>query len=522
MKVIYNNMIIGLNKNQTKTIWKRLERQGITRSNVKDLNYLKRSIDSRNTNNIKIVYNLEITLKNKINISPKSKLKISKEKIKTKIKPKKIDGTIAVIGTGPSGLFSALRLAELGFKPLIFERGEKVENRKRSVIKFWDSGKLDEESNMQFGEGGAGTFSDGKLSTGIKSDYKSKVFNEFYKAGANQDILYDYMPHIGTDKLQIVVKNLREKIINLGGEFYFNSKLTDINIKNKKICSIKINNSKDIKISHLVLGIGHSARDTYKMLYNNNVAMENKNFAMGTRIEHPKVEIDKMQYGKHYNHPLLKSASYKFTYNNKKQKRGTFSFCMCPGGEIVNAASEKNTSLVNGMSNSKRDGDFSNSAIVVGIKKNEFGNDIFSGMEYQAQLEKKVYNIMGKYGTIYQNLTDFLKDKKTKYKIKSSYRMNLESYELNKVFPEFITQNLKKAFKYWSKNKKFISSKANLLGVETRTSSPIRILRDKKGESINIKNLYPIGEGAGYAGGIISAAIDGLKIVDENFTKKDV
>lgn len=520
MKIKFNNVNIFIEKDQDKEILKKIMEKGIEKSNIQSIKYRKRSIDSRKKESIKIVYNLEIELKKEINISNKKAFQLVTEKKVVDRKAKKVDGTIAIIGTGPSGLFAALRLSELGFKTLIFERGEKVENRIKTVNEFWSNSILNENSNIQFGEGGAGTFSDGKLTARGKNPYKNKIFNEFVALGVDENILYDYKPHIGTDVLTGVVKKLRQKIEKLGGKFYFNSTLTDIVIKNEKVSQIIINDSEKIDISHLILGIGHSARDTYRMLHKNGVAMENKDFAIGTRIEHPREIIDKMQYGKYYNHPLLKSSQYQFVYNNKQENRGVYTFCPCPGGEIINATSTKNTSLVNGMSNKKRNGQFTNSAIVAAVKESDYGKHLFAGMELQEKIEKKSYEIMKNYGALYQNLFDFTKGKTTKNKIKSSYKMELESYDLNKIFPKYISKNIKKAFNSWSKNKDFISKEANLIGTETRTSAPLRILRDKQGVSLNIKNLYPIGEGAGYAGGIISAAVDGITAVDMNFTEE--
>lgn len=255
------------------------------------------------------------------------------------------------------------------------------------------------------------------------------------------------------------------------------------------------------------------------MLHKNGVHLENKPFAVGARIEHLRSDIDKMQYGKYADHPLLGAATYSVTYNNKKEDRGVFSFCMCPGGVVVNAASEEGKTLVNGMSYSKRDGKFSNSAIVVGIKENEFGDELFSGMKFQENLERKTYEIGNNYGAVYQNVIDFIKGKKTSGSIESSYEMKMNSYDLNNLFPKFMTDNMKAAFQQWGKNSYFISKNVNLIAPETRTSAPVKITRDIKGQSININGLFPIGEGAGYAGGIVSAAVDGLKIVDLGFTK---
>lgn len=522
MRVNINNIIISLNKDQDKEILKEIERKGIKRENIKSIIWNKRSIDSRKKNDIKLIYNIEVVLNKDIKIDSKQNINIVKEKIKVNRVPIYKNKPIAIIGAGPAGLFAALRLAEFGYIPHVFERGEEVDKRDKTTENFILTSVLNPESNIQFGEGGAGTYSDGKLNTRIKSEYIEKVFDEFISCGAQKEILWDYKPHIGTDVLKIVVKNLREKIKSLGGKFYFNSKLNNIIIKNDFIVGLEIIDANLNKTTYdfdsIILATGHSARDTYRMLNKNGVYMENKPFAIGARIEHPRVDIDKMQYGNCACNELLGAATYSVTYNNRKEERGVFSFCMCPGGEIVNASSEVSTSLVNGMSYSTRDGKFSNSAIVVGIKENEFGDELFSGMKFQEQLEAKTFEIINNYGALYQSVTDFMRNKKTEHEIESSYKMKKYSYNLHEFFPDVISKNMQSAFEYWSKNPLFISKNANLIAPETRTSAPVKILRDIKGMSVNIKGLYPVGEGAGYAGGIVSAAVDGLKIVDLSFT----
>lgn len=525
MKINISNIIVSIDKDQNSELLKELEKNGIIPENIKNLKYLKRSIDSRRKNDIKFIYSLEIDLKKEINLEKYKKLSLVKPKSQPNRKALLNKTEVAVVGAGPAGLFSALRLAEYGYTPIVFERGEEVEKRNKSTADFIKSYKLNPNSNIQFGEGGAGTYSDGKLNTGIRSEYIDKVFNVLVDCGAQEEILWNYKPHIGTDILRIVVKNLREKIKAMGGKFYFNSRVKDIKIENNKLKSLLIieNEEKEYTydIEHAIFAIGHSARDTYQMLYKRGLAMENKPFAIGLRIEHLRKDIDKMQYGKNVSNPNLEAATYNMAYNNRAETRGIFSFCMCPGGEIVNASSELNASLVNGMSYSTRNGKFSNSAIVVGISQKDYGTQIFSGMKLQESLERKNYEIVGTYGATYQNIIDFMKNNITKESIDSSYKMKLISYDMNKFFPDYITRNLRAAFSNWAKNDLFISKNANLIGPETRTSAPVKLLRDIKGESISIRGIYPIGEGAGYAGGITSAAVDGIKVVDLVFSIVD-
>lgn len=525
MKINVNNIIISIEKNQDREIEKEIIKRGIQKNNIEKIIWTKRSIDSRKKSDIKFVYNTEVILKNNVDISKLKNISLVKEIEKIKRKGINNKETVLVVGTGPAGLFAALRLTEYGYKPIVIERGEDVDSRDKTVNNFIKTNEFNENSNIQFGEGGAGTYSDGKLNTRIKSEYIEKVFSEFVECGAQEEILWDYKPHIGTDVLKVVVKNLRKKIISQGGKFYFNNFLTDINIEDGKVKSVIIRNNRNeiekLDIDKIVLAIGHSSRDTYRMLHKKGVFMENKPFAVGARIEHPREVIDKMQYGKYAGNKKLGAATYNLTYNNKEEERGIFSFCMCPGGVIVNAASEKGGTLVNGMSYSDRNGKFSNSALVVAIKENEFGNELFSGMKFQEELERKTFELVKNYGALYQSVPDFLEGKITEKDIETSYEMKKTSYDLNKLFPDVITRNMKMALKYWEKRYEgFVSEKANLIAPETRTSAPVKITRNEFGESINTKGLYPIGEGAGYAGGIVSAGVDGLKIIDLAFAQE--
>lgn len=526
MKINVNNIIVSIEKNQDREIEKEIIKRGIKKENIDRIVWSKRSIDSRKKSDIKFVYNVEVTLKKEIDLLKTKNISLVKETEKIKRKALNKDEEVLVVGTGPAGLFAALRLAEYGYKPIVIDRGEAVDERDKTVDRFIKTGELNENSNIQFGEGGAGTYSDGKLNTRIKSEYIEKVFTEFVECGAQKEIMWDYKPHIGTDVLKVVVKNLREKIISLGGRFYFNNLLTDVVIENGEVQGAVIRNNKNemekLPVKKIILAIGHSSRDTYRMLHKNGVFMENKPFAVGARIEHPREDIDRMQYGKYAGNKNLGAATYSLTYNNKEEERGIFSFCMCPGGVIVNAASENGGTLVNGMSYSDRNGRFSNSALVVGIKENEFGDELFSGMKFQEELERKTFELVKNYGALYQSVPDFLEGKLTEKEIETSYEMKKTPYDLNKLFPEVITRNMKMALNYWGKRYEgFVSERANLIAPETRTSASVKITRNEIGESVNIKGLYPVGEGAGYAGGIVSAAVDGLKIVDLAFSVEE-
>ena len=397
-----------------------------------------------------------------------------------------------------------------GYKPILIERGEDVDSRIKTIEEFWNTNKLNTESNVQFGEGGAGTFSDGKLNTLVndKEFRKKFVLEIFVKFGAHEDILYDAHPHIGTDILRTVVKNMREEIIKLGGTVRFNTKLTSINVENNELTSIEVNNSETIKCNNMFLCIGHSARDTFYMLNEKGLDMSSKPFAVGVRIIHNEKDISKAMYGDAYKH--LEPASYKLTYNTK-DKRGVYSFCMCPGGYVVNASSEKTRLCINGMSDNKRDSGASNSAIVVTVNSNDFGDNLFDGLEFQRRLEEKAYNLGNGLIPI-QRYEDYTLNKISDHfgSIKPVTKGSFSFANLNELFPEFINTSLKEAIPYFeNKIKGYSNPDSLLLGIEARTSSPIKMHRDDF-ES-NIEGIYPTGEGAGYAGGITTAAIDGIK-----------
>lgn len=516
-----SNIKISIEKDEKDAYKKALKIAGLHEEDAISWKILKYSIDARNKAQIVKVYNIGLYVAH-YNKSRKNVLVINKEKQYSYnlSGSQKMEKRPVVVGFGPAGMFAAYLLACNGFCPIIIERGGTVEERTHTVEKFWETGELNFNCNVQFGEGGAGTFSDGKLNTGIK-DKENRirfVLETFVKFGADEKILYDSKPHIGTDVLKNIVSNMRKYIIEQGGKFYFNTALVDITYENNRLRKIHLSNHEVIDTDICILAIGHSARDTFEMLYNKGVQMEPKPFALGVRVEHPQKLINQSQYG--FEDDKLGAASYKLTYKTKKN-RGVYSFCMCPGGYVVDSSSEKNRKVVNGMSYSKRDGENANSAIVVTVTQEDFsGTHPLAGMEYQRDLENKAYE-EGKGCIPIQKYSDFKENVTTtelgiiKPQIKGRYKMS----NLNHIFPKYIMESLVEGIEYFGeKIKGFNMDDVILSAVETRTSSPVRIVRDDSFQS-NIAGLMPAGEGAGYAGGITSAAIDGMKMF-EHIVKK--
>lgn len=511
------------NSNRLKIISKKL---GISLTDIKDIKIVRQSLDARNKNNIYYVYDFDVCINNENKVLKKKHSNlIYLSPNEEYIPPKRINNTkdnIIIVGSGPAGLFCGYILAENGYRPIIIERGEKVEDRIKTVEEFWNTGKLNTESNVQFGEGGAGTFSDGKLNTLVNdsNNRKKKVLETFVLCGADNDILYSYKPHIGTDILAIVIKNMRNKIISMGGKFLYSTCLTDIIVKDNEIKGIIVNNKEKIECSNLVLAIGHSSRDTFEMLYKNNINMEAKPFAVGVRVIHNQDMINESQYGKKYK-DLLGSASYKLTYK-ASNNRGVYSFCMCPGGYVVNASSYNNMLAVNGMSYHNRDSKCANSAIIVTVGPKDFGSNPLDGINFQKNLESKAY-LLGNGKIPIQLLEDFYNNKVSiKFgnvlpTIKGSYKFS----NLNELLPSYISDSIKEAFtSFGTKINGFNNNDTILAGIESRTSSPVRIIRNELYQA-NIKGIYPCGEGAGYAGGITSASIDGIKVAEKIISKNN-
>ncbi len=430
---------------------------------------------------------------------------------------------VIVVGSGPAGLFCALRLAKSGIKVTVIERGEDVNERKQSVERFFSRGELDIDSNVQYGLGGAGTFSDGKLTTGISSPLVYTVFRQLVAHGAPQSILTDALPHIGTDRLTTVVSNIKSTIISLGGDFLFSTTVTDLVIDNgivRGVSVVSCGKTYDIMADAVVMACGHSARDTFRMLYKRGADIVAKPFAVGVRIEHTRQYVDQAQYGKLYaTHRDLPTASYKLVYNG--DGHSCYSFCMCPGGMVVAATSAEHSVVVNGMSDYARDGANSNSALVVNVTPQDlidygYGEDAFAGVRFQEYLEETAYAMGGgDYVAPMQKVVDFLSvDAASTYpEVTPSYPRGTKECNLYALFPHTISATLAEGLRYFDKKIRGFASHGILTAVESRTSSPIKILRNEHMES-NLKHLYPTGEGAGYAGGIVSSAVDGIKIAE--------
>ena len=471
----------------------------INKNDVTERRIIKKSIDARNKADIFYNYSVELECKNENKI--KNVQIVKKEEPFKIIVNRKSSKRPVIIGAGPAGLFSALTLAQNGIKPIIIEQGKTVDERKKDVEEFQKTGKLNTLSNVQFGEGGAGTFSDGKLTSGIHNPLCKIVLKEFYNFGAPEQILYINKPHIGTDNLINIIRNMRNEIIKLGGEFLFeNSKVTAV------ICG------KRIETDTVILAIGHSARSTFEKLYEKGVKMEKKNFSIGVRIEHKQSMINKSQYGE-ITKLKLPPAEYKMAYHG--ENRSCYTFCMCPGGTVIASSSEPETIVTNGMSVYARNGENANSAVLVNVTPNDFkGESPLEGMYFQKDLEQKAFKLGGSnYNAPIQRFEDFENNVKSTHigEIKPTYKPGVTLSNLNEILPDFISKTLIEGIKYFDKSiKGFAHPDAILTGVETRSSSPVQITRNENKQS-NIKGLYPCGEGAGYAGGIMSAAVDGIK-----------
>ncbi len=504
-----------------------IKKLAINAADLLEVSIFKRGVDARKAHAILLVYSLDVTVNGEAKVLAKlSRDPHVKPAPDTSYKfvanaPAALQSRPVIVGFGPAGIFAALILAQSGFKPIVLERGKAVRERTKDTWDFWRKGKLNPESNVQFGEGGAGTFSDGKLYSQIKDPkhYGRKVIQEFVKAGAPEEIMYVSHPHIGTFRLVGMVEEMRKTIESLGGEIRFEARVDDIEITNGEVQGVVLASGKRIATNQLILAVGHSARDTFEMIHRKKIYIEAKPFSIGFRIEHPQSLIDRARFGANAQHPILGAADYKLVHH-ASNGRSVYSFCMCPGGTVVASASETGCVVTNGMSQYSRNERNANAGIVVGITPEmDFPGDALAGMKLQRELEAKAYALGGNsYAAPGQLIGDFLNNiSSTKFgDVTPSYTPSVHLTNLETALPEFAITAIREAIPQFAKQiKGFDLADGILTGVETRTSSPIRIKRDDNTlQSINTKGLYPCGEGAGYAGGILSAGVDGIRVAE--------
>ena len=491
---------------------------GIVPQKIRRVTLLKKAIDARRKKSITFVYHLLLDLE----LTNGERSRLEKKQLilpykraqtpKPQIGSETLHGRPLVVGLGPAGLMAALELAENGYHPLVVERGRDLAHRVKDVETFWQTGQLDPVSNVQFGAGGAGTFSDGKLTTRVNDPIVGHILETFVAAGAPEEILYEQKPHVGTDRLRIMVTGLIHRIKKAGGEIRYETQVTDFHLDSKKgLTAVTLNGRERLETNGVILCCGHSARDTYETLYSRGVHMEAKAFAVGVRIEHSQALINKAQYGPFAAHPKLGAADYALIYHDASG-RAVYSFCMCPGGEVVASSSETGGLVVNGMSPYKRDTGRANSALVVAVTPDDFPEGPLGGMVFQRRYEALAYRAAGAYRAPAQSSRSFVDHTTPDLSVpfKTTYRRGLVPYDLRKILPDFVTDPLENGLRDFERRLPGFSREGLMIGVETRTSAPLRIVRGENGQSLNCRGLYPCGEGSGYAGGITSAAMDGF------------
>jgi len=526
-----HDIALRITEPKDKIFFKICEKLKIEKSELLGFEIYRESIDARKRKPLRLVYTVDVTVKNEkrilkqfpsLKVTPPALKEILPVSVEQKTRP-------LVVGFGPAGMFCALYLAQAGLKPIVLERGKSVDERQIDVERFWSQGILNEESNVQFGEGGAGTFSDGKLTSRSKDQRIERVMQTFVKAGAPEEILWTKKPHLGTDRLREIVRQIRLEIESLGGSVRFQQRVTDLAVEGNQVVGVEVNGEELISTDRVCMAIGHSARDTFSWLHAKGIQMEAKAIAVGVRIEHPQAMIDQNQYGEHAGHPKLGAASYALRFTDSSG-RGVYSFCMCPGGEVVAAASELGGLVVNGMSEYARDKDNANSAILVQVNPADYASVVsernnsglvspLAGIAFQRDLEQKAFRLGGEnYAAPVQLVGSFLGlADLPKGKIVPSYRPKIAWTQLDQILPDFVVSALKEAIPYFGRKiKGFDRPDAVLTAVESRSSSPVRLVRDPVSlESLSHSGLYPIGEGAGYAGGITSSAIDGIRCAEK-------
>jgi uncharacterized FAD-dependent dehydrogenase len=496
----------------------------ISEADVSSLTVVRKSIDARRRKPPRFIYSVDLSVPDGVDLTGRNGVKIELlEEDKEALRgPAKIRAgkRPVIVGCGPAGMFAALALAEKGIPVLLLERGKSATERIVDVQAFWDKGILNTESHVHFGEGGAGTFSDGKLTSRLANPFTKWIKTRLVDAGAPSGILTDAKPHVGTDRLREVVINLRKRLIELGCEVRFEAKVTDFLIHRRKLEGVVVRGKEEVKTDHLILAAGQSAEDTYSRLYELGVHLTPKPFAIGFRVEHPQELIDGIQYGKWRGHPDLPPADYFLTSSLPRMNRSVYTFCMCPGGSVIGCSSEERTIVTNGMSRYRRGSPYANSAVVVAVRCEDFAIAAphpLCGLAFRRQWEKKAFVLGGEnYHAPAQGLVDFMKDSEGTAVNRTSFVPGVKPAMLREALPLFAVEALRQGItEFDRKMRGFITEEATLIGVETRTSSPVRILRGPDSQSVNVAGLYPCGEGAGYAGGIISSALDGIKVAEK-------